>query len=799
MESQRIWSQHQALTQLEVALTMIEDYEKEDYVKALEVAPQLVLTESDPARFLRYTNFNVAAAARKLVMYWKRRREVFGDRAFLPLTLTGNGALSTENIESIETGSVVFLPNDAAGRTVVCVDGSRRLDFTIETRLRCVFYYGQVLSENEVSQTDGFVLLAISNDSRFIDTASTQWRNLILNTFPMKLKAVHLIKCMPKWANNCLAQAFIGGMVRIYGRFLQGYQMNVHTSQDKNEIVLSLQSHGISRNGLPLRVGGSWSYERFSDWLTERARMDRDREWHREHSLSAAVTAPGGAASLVATDGDGIKSGVFVKRDEMYQYLRKQVAKAIEQLPQEEKASYLEALEKAPAKVWKVECNPDAFLLFEDFHALFAAKRICRYWQLRTETFGPKRFRSLSLTGEEALGTRELKVLQKDSIMFLPKDAQGCPVLSIDGSYLEKRRHWIDARDRCIFYMFSLLAEDDMSQTKGAILLYKMDSPPFRSLDVAFLERLATSLPLRFKSVHLLSHEPISHDVESGINFGDETYAHVGSSNDELASQLEEFGMNKAGLPKYLNGKWGLSKYLQWQELRTRMEWRIPLGYHKRDHSDAFDLPGIRPYNLLPEKEKTETYRRLNVIHCRRKRDQKFVQVDALQEECTELREAQERLLAENSRLEDLVRVSIAMVERVEEEQGDTLSQSGWLSAQTSEHGSKRLSGNKTPASVSTCEPASTTTAAFTGSTAQLNQPLQGECHEHTKASQQQAQQNQFPRSGDVPLQQAPAVAPAASLGLTNIQVETSSPFLSNSLVAAQGLLELGSQSVLGK
>jgi hypothetical protein len=36
---------------------MIEDYEKEDYLKALEVAPRLVLLEWDPTRFLGFTNF----------------------------------------------------------------------------------------------------------------------------------------------------------------------------------------------------------------------------------------------------------------------------------------------------------------------------------------------------------------------------------------------------------------------------------------------------------------------------------------------------------------------------------------------------------------------------------------------------------------------------------------------------------------------------------------------------------------------------------------------------------------------
>jgi hypothetical protein len=694
MESEIPPFQHQALSQLGVALSMIADYEKEDYVKALEVAPELVSTESDPMRFLRYTNFNVAAAAQSLVLYWKRRRELFGDRAFLPLILTGDGALSNDDLEFIKTGLAVFLPNDVDGRSVLCIDALRRLDDSLERRLRCAFYYGQVLSENEVSQTDGFVaLVLLSSDRGQTNEGTTQ---LILNTFPIKMKSAHLVDCVSNSTRPSYLTQFMRFVMRTYGYLVRGCQPFFHETQEKEKLVLSLESHGIFRGGFPRRIGGSWSYERFSDWLIERARMDRERQ--PEKSFPVTQTAPGVAAampapttisddddskthisessaddelnisSVVATDHDG------EKREEMYRTFRKQVMQAMEQLPQDEKAFYIEALERAPLQVWEEESNPDMFLRAEDFHARFAAKRICKYWQLRSKTFGPKRFRSLSLTGEGALETRELKVLQSDPVMLLPKDAEGCLVLSIDGSCVEKKRPWIEARDRCIFYMFSLLAESDISETEGAVLLYKMESPPCHSLDVAFLERLVSSLPLRFKAVHLLSNEPIPKDIVSQLSFGDATFVHVGSSNEELASQLEEFGLNKAGLPKYLNGKWGLSKYLQWQEFRTRMEWRIPLGFSGRDHSEAFAFPGIKPYTLLPDK--VERDRRLNVIHCRRKRDKKRVQVEDLEEECAELRETRETLLEENHTLEDRVRIATAAVERAKQERGDTTIQS---------------------------------------------------------------------------------------------------------------------------
>jgi hypothetical protein len=802
-------------------------------------------------RFLRYTNFNAAAAAQSIVLYWKRRREVFGDRVFLPLTLTGDGALSNDDIEFINTGYIVFLPNDADGRTVVCTDYSRRLDHSLDTRLRCTFYQGQILSENEKSQTDGWVLLAILNDGSLIDPATKKCRNLLFHTFPVKLKAFHVIKCMPmNWANNCLAQAFISGMVQTYGYLLQGCQAYLHYSQDKEKIVQSLASHGMSRCGLPRLLGGSWSYERFSYWRIERAQMDRQRQ--PDSSFPATQTASGVAAALptskttsddddckprstepsddagldnapatasptgraaylVATDGDDSKPRSIQpcdaeKREEMYQNFRKQVMQATEQLPQDEKASYIEALEMAPPQVWKEESNPDVFLCVEDFHARFAARRICKYWQLRSETFGLKRFQPLSMTGEGALEARELKVLQNDSIMLLPKDAHGCPVLSIDGSCLEKRRDCIEYRDRCIFYMFSLLAEDEVSQTEGAVLLCKMDSPPFHSLDAAFLERLANSLPLRFKAVHLLSREPIPNDVKSQINFADETYVHVGSSNDELASQLEEFGLNKAGLPKYLNGKWGLSKFLHWKELRTRMEWRIPLGFSGRDRSEAFDLPAIKPYTLLPHEEKADRDRRLNVIHCRRKRDLIRVELGNLEEECAELRETREGLVEEHSRLEDLMKVAIETVERVEGgEQCVTANQFGRLSAQTAEHGSSRSTGDTLPVHpVTAYEQVSTGNAVSASSMGQPNPPLQGKSGGRTQALQPKAEWDHVLLGPGVgPLRQAPAVLPA-SLGSRNAQVETSSPLLSSVtrleqpaplLAAAQGLLNLWSQS----
>jgi hypothetical protein len=126
----------------------------------------------------------------------------------------------------------------------------------------------------------------------------------------------------------------------------------------------------------------------------------------------ALASPSGGAAYLVATDGDDSRENcvqpdaIVIKREEMYQSFRYQMVKAMDQIPQHEKPCHIEAPERAPPQVWKEESNPDMFLRLEDFHARFAARRICKYWQLRSEMFGPKRFRSLNMTGEDPLETR---------------------------------------------------------------------------------------------------------------------------------------------------------------------------------------------------------------------------------------------------------------------------------------------------------------------------------------------------------------------------------------------------------
>jgi hypothetical protein len=104
------------------------------------------------------------AAARRLANYWKKRQEIFQERAFFPINLSGiHGALTTDDVNILKTGYMVNLPRDQKGRSVLYIDMSKKRPATTPST-RIIFFIGQCVMENETTRTDCFVgLYNISN------------------------------------------------------------------------------------------------------------------------------------------------------------------------------------------------------------------------------------------------------------------------------------------------------------------------------------------------------------------------------------------------------------------------------------------------------------------------------------------------------------------------------------------------------------------------------------------------------------------------------------------------------------
>mmetsp|Transcript_13731 Transcript_13731/g.23835 ORF Transcript_13731/g.23835 Transcript_13731/m.23835 type:complete len:187 (+) Transcript_13731:185-745(+) len=113
------------LAEFERELSQIPAPLLKDYKEAMERAPELVQTESNPLKFLRCEKYDAAKAARRMSMYWKTRRKCFGDdRAFLPMKL--HGAMK-DDICVVESAIVSILPNDMNGRGVLFFDRIRAI------------------------------------------------------------------------------------------------------------------------------------------------------------------------------------------------------------------------------------------------------------------------------------------------------------------------------------------------------------------------------------------------------------------------------------------------------------------------------------------------------------------------------------------------------------------------------------------------------------------------------------------------------------------------------------------------
>jgi len=111
------------------------------------------------------------------------------------MTMTRDGALSAKDIAFIKVGSITYAPNDQVGCTVMIFDSSRRISDLVPVQKRGMFYHAQYISKNHHSQTLGFVTLCVVNAPKY-DQVIVEGISLLINIFPLKVKAWHSLDCM---------------------------------------------------------------------------------------------------------------------------------------------------------------------------------------------------------------------------------------------------------------------------------------------------------------------------------------------------------------------------------------------------------------------------------------------------------------------------------------------------------------------------------------------------------------------------------------------------------------------------
>jgi hypothetical protein len=523
----------QANQQLEDAIKLIPQDAKAAYLEALERAPKLVATESDPMRFLRFEKFNAWAAARRLVTYWSSRVAIFGgEKAFLPLDLTGKGALDEEDLTFLDSGCVVTLPDDSKNRSVICIDRSNKIHGADDMCIRPLFFLLSAASENEMSQKEGCIVLVVLNSptgATFHAGNVHQATELVRKALPLRLKKSHLLCCPPKPGASKFTETFIPMALQKLGKFFSR-DAGVHVTNTETELLEKLLPYGLAREGLPSSVGGTFAFDKYVVWLEQRglvvkkkAAPSENSQWDQSAIIRqtlanysaqvaetearssenrkrvgfdvredddrkmAALPSAGANTEFLGYEEEGLSAAekneilcdIYGSTDVPFTITkeirnegraRARLEEALDLIPDEDKSAYLEARERAPHLV-ELESDPRRYLRNDGMDPWAAAKHLVLYWEKRKEIFGDKAFLPMTLDGRGALSSKCIELIKCGFFAILPNDKKGRVVMMHNRLFLNERlvSHGAQERIRCGFYVFSVMAEREESQLNGFI------------------------------------------------------------------------------------------------------------------------------------------------------------------------------------------------------------------------------------------------------------------------------------------------------------------------------------------
>lgn len=410
-----------ALRQLDVAIELLPLSSREAYAEARRRCPHLIATESNPIIWIRHEEFNIWAAARRLVRYWEYRKEIFLDRAFSPiLDVSGDtGALDREGVDAIERGIIVklpsFQPDSETGerRHVFFSDRSRRhgnTDWPIQKSLRLTFYvFNRAICEG--SATD-----PVTHNFQVIDLLEFMPRHKVgfavmtmsREAFPAKVEPI--ILAVPYTKKRTYFQELFPILVKRLGQSFLIDRVVVEIGESKLDLQRKLEARNLRKDCLPQCVGGTWTYDKYDRWVEQEKRMIRTIQSKNDLCQPIRIgndvetmkpvndpykynkaneCSESGSKSVKSRS--STENQLIVSDKETRAVRRQKFNEAMNRIPWTQKGVYMEAMERSPNLV-NVESCPLHFLSYSKGNVTEAALRFAAYWRKRKELFGEVAF-----------------------------------------------------------------------------------------------------------------------------------------------------------------------------------------------------------------------------------------------------------------------------------------------------------------------------------------------------------------------------------------------------------------------
>jgi len=257
------------LARLQIELEGIK--KKKGFNQALQKCPHLI-DDDFLLMFLRTEVFHAGRAAQRLVTYWDKRIEIFGEtKAFMRLTL--DEALTDDSVAL----SLGYLRptgrSDSAGRAILFMDFSQegKADYTSFSLVRTVWYAIHVALEDENAQKEGMVIVVKCCDSlrQWSVKTSKEMAGNMQGALPFRLGCFHV----------CHPPSFVNALLLIT-RLLLPKKLRSRIRKHKGtheEVIDSLATYCIPNSAVPDIWGGELNLEGHSEWLEARRSTENGR------------------------------------------------------------------------------------------------------------------------------------------------------------------------------------------------------------------------------------------------------------------------------------------------------------------------------------------------------------------------------------------------------------------------------------------------------------------------------------------------------------------------------------------
>jgi hypothetical protein len=265
---------------------------RKDYDEAIRRAPALVPMEAHASKFLVCEKGDPWAAALRMAKHWTIRRQAFGEDDWLLPVRLKNGALGSEDIAFLRTGSFLLLtPPSADQRQVLLVDFSRSIGTETEkTSRKRIVCYLLLHGVNEYTLMHGLnVLIAIngggikvSPENGLLFQATNHATTFFINKIVLARDTTD--------TRLTLTGLFEHFMLSLVKKFWGGSQLVALPSGTAQEMRLALMNEGYHPATIPFQLGGDWSYDWVDDYLNYR--LEEENRKAEENIASTSLAAP---------------------------------------------------------------------------------------------------------------------------------------------------------------------------------------------------------------------------------------------------------------------------------------------------------------------------------------------------------------------------------------------------------------------------------------------------------------------------------------------------------------------------